>query len=194
MSATIPANINEERGIVKLGQVAAMKFCVAICSHVGDVNVAHFSPGAFMDGVAVLFNPLSVACRTFIRESLDGNYAHFLILCTLNGQLYLVPCLIHQQFLRTAIGADSLPVDRQYGITFNNIQSRRSEWRGCFIIPGITFYYVSDPVAITLSIIAPVNAKETLLIVWSLAILTTPFIRMGGAQFSLEFPEEVGEF
>ncbi len=92
--------------------------------------------------------------------------------------MHLIACLIHQQFLWAALRSYTLPINGKYGVTYVNIQSGTGERRGRITVSWITLQDVRYTIAVISGIIAPVYPQETLLVVGSMAILTTYFISM----------------
>ena len=92
--------------------------------------------------------------------------------------MYLVVRLVHQQLLWAALRSYTLPINGEYGVTYVNIQSGTGEWRGCITVSWITLSDAHYTIALISGIIAPVYPQETLLVVRSMAILTTNFISM----------------
>src|SRR2546425_277086 len=124
MTSTIPAQIDEQSRIVVFGEEAAMEFGKTIAHHIGDMQVTDLPIGTLMDNAPVSLYPLTITSGPFIREGLDGNHANFSTFRSLDGQLYLVLCLVDKEFLRATAGTHTLPVDCQDGIACRNIQAR----------------------------------------------------------------------
>src|SRR5436305_10528407 len=121
------------------------------------MDIAHASFRLLVNDTAVILDPLSIAGRLLIREGLDGDYACLFGGCILNCELHLVTCLIHQQFLRTALMSYALSIDGKYSVTYVNIQPGTGEWRSSFVVRGIALYDASDAITISFSIVVPVH-------------------------------------
>src|SRR5579875_222140 len=191
MTATIPSYIDEKRGIVIFGQIAAMKFRVAIGAHIRNMHIANAPLRDFVDQRAIVFYPVVIAGGRLIRQSLDGNYACFFRLRIFNGELHFISSLVDQQFLRAAPWADALAIDRQDSISFRNIQARAGKRRCFAAIGGIALDDVGNTVTLALRVILPVYAQESLAVLRAVPVIASLLIGMGCIQLSLQFPEEI---
>src|SRR5579883_902950 len=192
MAAAVVTDVDEQGRVVVFGQVAAVELGIAVAAHIRDVDVAHLAIRPLVYIAPVGLDPLAVTRRTFLGERLDRNGIHLATFRRFDGQLHIVVGLVDQQFLRAAFWPQALPVDGEYRVSLGHVQPWQGQRRGFLAVGWVAAYDTGDAVAILFRVIAPIHAQEALRVVRALAIFTAALVGVGGAEFALQLPEEVG--
>src|SRR2546421_7969434 len=131
-----------------------------------------------MNRLAIVVDPLSIACVMLMGKGFHSDYPSFPTFGLFDGQLYFLICLMHQQFLGTAVWSDKLSIDGYNGVTNLHMDARGIEWRSRVLVPGITLNNMGNAIALSIAVIVPIYTQKPLAVMGAMAIFSPSFVGM----------------